>query len=396
VALDDTVDLSAMLPDDEAFLWSRDGFGRAAWGEAASIEVCRGPDRFGVAARDLGGVFSGIEWEGEGPPPVAFGSFTFDSDAGGSVLVVPSTVLTVTPQGAWLTSSVGDEGSSSVHGLRVAPERHDFKLRYAGSSVSELTWLEAVAGVIGALRGGDLRKVVMARDVLIWSEMPFDVRLLLARLARRFPECYTFACRGLIGASPELLVKRSDRTASSLVLAGSAPRGEGSDDVRLGDELLSSVKDLEEHEIAVRSVTSVYEDLCQGVRTAGPQLLRLANVQHLATDVEGQLRAPLTALEFTGRLHPTAAVCGTPTLDAMATIRSTEGMERGRYAGPVGWVDAEGNGEWAIALRCAEIAGARGRLFAGAGLVGASHPEAELEETRLKFRAMMSVLESAS
>ncbi|MGH2754034.1 MAG: chorismate-binding protein, partial [Actinomycetota bacterium] len=158
---------------------------------------------------------------------------------------------------------------------------------------------------------------------------------------------------------------------------------------------LASDKDRDEHEQAVDSVTGPLAEICSSLDVSRPGLLTLPNVHHIATRVEGELAGDLSALEIAGILHPTAAVCGTPTEGALAAIRSLEGMDRGRYAGPVGWMDARGNGEWAIALRCAEIQGARGRLFAGGGLVAASEPAAELEETRLKFRAMMSVLEGA-
>jgi menaquinone-specific isochorismate synthase len=181
----------------------------------------------------------------------------------------------------------------------------------------------------------------------------------------------------------------------SLVLAGSIRRGiNNSEDERLGRALLDSAKDGREHEISVGDVSAVLGELCTGLEVGDPGLLKLANVQHIATTVQGALAEPRSALEVAAALHPTAAVCGQPRSDAMAMIRRLEGMDRARYSGPVGWVDAAGNGEWGIALRCAEIDGGSARLFAGAGIVAGSTPEGELDETRIKLQAMQSALGS--
>jgi menaquinone-specific isochorismate synthase len=177
-------------------------------------------------------------------------------------------------------------------------------------------------------------------------------------------------------------------------LAGSAARGrDPEDDARIGEELLRSEKNRSEHRLAVESVRDVLAPRCAELRTdAEPWLLRLANVQHLATRLDGELAEPVPSLVLAGALHPTAAVCGTPTELALDRIRRLEDMDRGRYAGPVGWTDAGGDGEWGIALRCAEVDGHRARLFTGNGLVAGSLPELELEETRLKLLAMQSAL----
>jgi len=178
-------------------------------------------------------------------------------------------------------------------------------------------------------------------------------------------------------------------------LAGTAARSDDTDeDERLGKALLASDKDRREHESAAASVGRVLGGLCERLeRQAEPDLLRLANVQHLATRFEGRLAGRNSALDIAGRLHPTAAVGGTPSDGAVEAIRRLEQMDRGRYAGPVGWMDGEGDGCFAIALRCAEISGARARLFAGAGIVDGSLPEAELEETRIKLLAMQSAFD---
>ncbi|MGI8940320.1 MAG: isochorismate synthase, partial [Actinomycetota bacterium] len=209
----------------------------------------------------------------------------------------------------------------------------------------------------------------------------------------RFPECFSFAVDGLVGATPELLVRVMGRQLESLVLAGSIRRGrDDEEDERLGALMLESAKDGREHEISVRDVSEIVATLCDDVAIGDAWLLKLANVQHIATTVRGTLAAPLTSLEVAGRLHPTAAICGRPRDDALAMIRRLEGMDRARYGGPVGWVDARGNGEWGIALRCAEVDGGNARLFAGAGIVAGSTPEGELDETRIKLLAMQSAL----
>jgi len=229
----------------------------------------------------------------------------------------------------------------------------------------------------------------------VWAEQPLDPRALVHRLAERFPDCFAFACRGLVGATPELLIRRTGQVVQSVPLAGSARRGRGpGEDARLGQALLDSEKDRAEHQLAVDSVWEALQPLCARLEAdAEPWVLRLDNVQHLATRFDGVLARPMASLDLAGALHPTAAVCGTPTAAALDRIRALERMDRGRYAGPVGWTDAHGDGEWGIALRCAEVNGPRARLFAGAGIVTGSLPEGELEETRLKLRAMQSALE---
>jgi menaquinone-specific isochorismate synthase len=384
----------------DEIVWLRGDEGLVGRGEAARFDLGTGPERFGRAAatlRDLwarAAVDDSVEAFGTGP--VAFGSFTFDPRTEGSSLVVPAAVRGARDGIAWTTHvSSGEPGTADS--LTPQPEMEPERIRYAGSSLPEVGWLEAVDDAVGTIRARRLEKVVLARDMLVWSEVPLDPRVLVRRLVRRFPQCFTFLYGGLIGASPELLVRRRGSRVESLVLAGSAARGaDPSRDVALGDALLASDKDVAEHRLAVESVARVLRPLCSELDVdAAPRLLRLENVQHLATEVRGRLVAPMSALELAGALHPTSAVCGEPTDPAMELIRSLEGMERGRYGGPVGWVDRRGDGEWAIALRCAELSGSRARLFAGAGIVDGSRPEAELEETRLKFRAMLSALEDS-
>ncbi|MDQ3951855.1 MAG: isochorismate synthase [Actinomycetota bacterium] len=374
---------------EEPIVWLNGDEGMVAAGEAARIDVGTGPDRFRRAAQELRRVFAS-----PGRRAFAFGSFTFDADSPGSVLVVPQVVWGRTGGRDWVEALDADPEAF----LRERPAPRPDRVRYAGSSISEVAWLDAVARAVDTIERGEVDKVVLARDVLVWSEQSFDVPSLLERLSARFPGCFTFSCAGLIGATPELLVARSGDDVRSVVLAGSVARGsDAAEDERLASALMTSEKDLAEHAFAVDSVTGPLSDVCAELKVEGPLLLRLANVQHISTRVHGRVTPAHqeSALELAGLLHPTAAVGGTPREPALEVIRTLEGMDRGRYSGPVGWVDSNGDGEWGIALRCGRFEGARGRLFAGNGIVAGSEPEAELEETRLKLRAMMSALEGA-
>jgi menaquinone-specific isochorismate synthase len=315
-----------------------------------------------------------------GSGPYGFASFTFDEESSQSVVVVPEIVFASAGGSAWLIRhGPPDQGNSKWD--EVSPthvEAQPDRPRFAGSSLPDHLWLEAVARAIKEIESGKLEKVVLARDHALWSKEPFDLHRVLNKLRLGFPECMVYLVDGLVGASPELLIRRTGNAVDSLALAGSARRDpDPAADERLGTELLASPKDLHEHALASASVG----------------LLKLANVQHLATRFAGVMAEPHHILDLAARLHPTAAVGGTPTGAAVDMIRSLEGMDRGRYAGPVGVFDSAGDGEFAIALRCAEVSGARARLFAGAGLVSGSVPEDELEETRIKLQAMLSALE---
>ncbi len=390
------LDLLPHTPD--ALAWVRDGEGIVAWGVAARIEAGRGPQRFERAHRALGDLAADSEVLDEvglpGSGLIGIGSFTFDADADGSVVVVPRTVVGRRGGVTWRTE-LTPPGAPPVPEPATAtpPLAPGVRPRYAGSSLPDVHWLEAVARAIERIAAGEADKVVLARDHAVWSHEPFDAIDLARRLTARFPRCHTFIVEGLVGATPELLLARTGSAVTSRVLAGTTGRSADEvEDAALGAALLASEKDLAEHRFAADSVREVLAPRCTDLAgEPGPRLLRLDNVQHLATTFTGHLDDPSTsALELVGALHPTAAVGGTPRQTALAMIRELEGMARGRYAAPVGWTDAAGDGEWGIALRCAELAGARARLFAGVGVVAASLPEAELEETRLKLLAMQA------
>jgi menaquinone-specific isochorismate synthase len=239
--------------------------------------------------------------------------------------------------------------------------------------------------------------VVLARDLIAIAEQPIDLRWPLRQLASSYPNCWTFAVDGLIGATPELLVRREKGLITSRVLAGTIRRtGDDAHDLALAASLARSSKDLEEHEFAVRSVADALKPHCTSMNVPEtPFVLHLPNVMHLATDVAGVAANGASALGLAAALHPSAAVCGTPTDLARDLIGEIEGMRRGRFSGPVGWMDAAGDGEWCIALRCGQADPddpRRMRIFAGAGIVAGSDPVAELAETNAKLVPMRDAL----
>jgi isochorismate synthase len=395
-----------LLPAAGAVSWVRRGEGLVGWGEAARLEVT-GPRALAEAAEWWETLSAGLDVDDRaevpGSGPVVFASIAFDPAAGTSVFVVPEVVVGRRDGAAWVTTT-GDADPADV--LATAPATAPApvgRLRYADGALDPASWCATVAAAVARIGAGELAKVVLARDLLVTADAPLDPRALLARLAARFPGCWTFAVDGLLGATPELLLRRTGRELSSRVLAGTAPRGAGADDQRLAAGLLASAKDRAEHALAVDSLVGALEPYCTTLTAPEePQLLTLANVRHLATDVtgvqrRGGARGRAGLLELVGAVHPTAAVCGTPTDAAAALIGELEGMDRGRYAGPVGWVDARGDGEFGLALRCAQLADddpATARLFAGCGIVAGSDPAAELAETQAKFAAFQAALEN--
>jgi isochorismate synthase len=258
---------------------------------------------------------------------------------------------------------------------------------------------EIVRDAVARIHAGGLRKVVLARTIEVSADRPLDPRLLAQRLRAVDPDAYTFAVPTregvLVGASPELLVSRRGLAVRSNPLAGSAARsGDPEEDRAKADALLGSAKDREEHEIVVEALAETLGPFCAELRWDPEPILReTPNVWHLSTRFRGVLRdPPPSVLELVAELHPTPAVAGTPTAEALDAIQELEPFERGRYAGPVGWVEADGDGEWAIALRCAELRGDLATLYAGAGIVAGSDPALELEETERKFRAFLDAL----
>ncbi|HJR91665.1 MAG TPA: isochorismate synthase [Acidimicrobiia bacterium] len=381
---------------DPTAVWMSPEISLWGWGEAARIDPGPGEGRFEAIVREFRRLLAEADVEDplglEGTGPVVFASAAFADGSPSSVAAIPE-VLLGRRHDAWFLTTVDGAELPDV----ATPEPATDRARFAGSSVPDVLWLEAVADAVRRIDAGELDKVVLARDYAVWSRERFHPPRILRHLLDRFPTCFVFRVVDLVGASPELLARRRGTSFESLVLAGSAPRhADPVADAAAGEGLLDSDKDQWEHALAVRSVRSSLEGVCDDPTIPGePRLVRLDNVQHLATPVAGRVGDGIDVLGLAARLHPTAAVGGTPTQKAVALIAEIEGMDRGRYAGPVGWMDGRGDGEFAIALRCAELSGARARLFAGAGIVTGSLPEAELEETRIKLKAMMGSLRAS-
>jgi menaquinone-specific isochorismate synthase len=405
VAVPDPVDLLARLPQPDVVAWVQHGAGLAGWGEAVRVSLPAGEDRFTAGEKWLRSVFDAADVDDRvrvrGSGPVAFGSFTFDASSDESVLIVPRAVLGRDGRGlAWLTT-VSESGEPAISLPSSPGLLPPAGVRWREGSLPGPRWEQAVAEAVAAIRAGSLRKVVLARDLFATAAEPIDARVLLRRLAARYPDCFTFACDGMVGATPELLVRRAGRQVSALVLGGTAPRGgDPAQDEALGSELLASAKNNEEHAYAVASIRDALGPLCDVLDVeARPGLLKFPNLQHLGTQVRGTLAGggtPKSALALAAAVHPPAAVCGTPAGAALELLRELEHMDRERYAGPVGWVDADGNGEWGIALRCAQLSGRTARLFAGCGIVAGSEPAAELAETLVKFQPMRDALADTS
>jgi isochorismate synthase len=257
------------------------------------------------------------------------------------------------------------------------------------------TYMGAVKEATRMIKAGELEKVVLARMVLARTERDIDRRALLERLRAREPDAYVFAVHGFVGASPELLVARMGMEVRSNPLAGTTARSaDPFEDRAAGEQLLASRKDRLEHAPVVDAVRAALGPACASLTAdASPELLATGAVWHLSTPVRGRLREPAaSAMRLSAALHPTPAVCGSPRDAAMSAIHRLETIDRTLYAGIVGWMDADGDGEWAVALRCAEIQGRFASLFAGAGIVADSEPRAELDETAAKFRSMLGAL----
>jgi len=391
----DPDELLRRLPSDNPVAWVRNGEGLVGWGVAARLEV-RGRERFSRTQRWWNDLCASLDIDDTvslpGTGPVAFGSFTFDYESGRSVVVVPRVILGRRGGQAWLTT-IGSESAPRPTIPPVALPDAPTGIDWREGRMDVTAYQDAVGEAVRRIRAGELDKVVLARDIVAEVE-GLDVRYLLSELAAAYPSCWTFHVDGLAGATPELLVRRTGDLVTSRVLAGTVSRrGNAQADAGLARELMKSGKDTEEHELAVQSVADALAAHCTDLDVPErPRVLELANVQHLATDVTGRLADGAPILALTASLHPTAAVCGTPTGRALATIRELEPMDRGRYSGPVGWFDRNGDGEFGIALRCAMIDDNVVRAFAGCGVVAGSVPEDELAESAAKLLPIRNAL----
>lgn len=399
--IDDPGPLLALLPEAGPLSWVHHGDGLVGWGETARFTPA-GPQRFADAERWWREVASHSVVRDEAQVPgsglVVFGSFAYADDPGDSVLVVPSLVVGRRGDTAWVTTISRAALTTQPEIRATTPPRPPEGAVFSDGAMSGAEWELVIADAIERIRAGALDKVVLARDLVVELADDLDVRAPLARLAAEYPSCWTFHVDGLFGATPEMLVRRERGLVTSRVLAGTIRRtGDDAHDLALAATLARSSKDLEEHEFAVRSVADALAPYCLSMNVPeSPFVLHLPNVMHLATDVTGVLDNGTSALSLAAALHPSAAVGGTPTDEALALIAEIEQMDRGRYAGPVGWMDGAGDGEWGIALRAAEHDGRRVRLFAGCGIVADSDPAAELAESMAKFLPVRDALTGAA
>lgn len=417
--IDPVDDLLAYAHPATPLAWLRRGDGIVAIGDGIpaliSVPAGTGKMRSMIIAdswrklTDAAEVDDAVNLPGTGL--VGFGALTFDEDsAADSVLIVPSVILGKHQGRGWITRIAPadqdlpqDQPDATIEPFAYGP--HWAGTLGPGAQTPE-GYQASVRAALGRIGAGELSKVVLARDLAGTVPVGADLRRLVRALSTGYPDTWAFSVDGLIGASPETLVTVQNGTVTARVLAGTIGRGADADeDAAASAHLASSTKDLDEHQYAVQSLlTSLRPHVRAMASSEQPFLLKLPNLFHLATDVEGELSDGASALDLVGALHPTAAVAGTPTDAAIAAIRELEPFDRGRYAGPVGWIDGEGNGEWAIALRCAQFRTGPARrhaeysdtigvtAYAGAGIVAASDPETELLETRVKFRPVVDAL----
>lgn len=435
VALPRTVDPTAVvvasrLPAEPWFVFEQpdsDGAALATLGCAAALEAS-GPERFAtVAARWRALTRDALADPPEGPRgsgPVAVGGFAFAPDGGAAPhwagfapasLHVPEVALARRGDEVRMTlaalvhpdddaATIAERLEVRAAGLRQAPlpllDPDPAVMPRVVSAMPPEHYEDAVARAVERIRAGALDKIVLAREVQVHAATAHDAGALLGVLREAFHECHVFAVgRGehvFLAASPELLVRREGLRTGTLALAGSTRRSaDPAVDDHLGEQLLRSAKDREEQAIVVRRIVRALQPLSLWVTPAEePVLAKIANIQHLATPIRAQLREPVSVLELVGALHPTPAVGGEPFAAAAPLIPALEGLDRGWYAGPVGWVDEHEDGEFCVALRCALLTGAVARCYAGVGVMGDSDPAAELAETEVKLQALLPVLAS--
>jgi menaquinone-specific isochorismate synthase len=388
----------ALTEDGIAFI--RDGEGMVARGEILRLSA-EGPGRIAALSQQwrelcsLATVTDPTPYSGRGL--IAFGSMAFDDQSDWqSVLIVPQQVLGVKDGRAWLTTIATEDfaAPTELSDDWITEWRKPEPLHLEPGSLTEDDFEDLVSQALQKLEAGDLEKVVLARDVVAAVPTDFDPRPAIGRLTRRYPSCWTYWVNRRFGASPELLVRVDHGRVSARVLAGTAGRGTDPEvDRAIAGALINSVKNTVEHRLAVESLVNSLDPFCEEiVADEAPFSLALPNVWHLASDVQGIISDDSSVLDLADALHPTAAVAGTPRAEAMELIRQLEPTDRGSYAGPIGWVGADGDGEWVIALRGAVLADGKIIAHAGCGIVNGSSPEAELAETRLKFKPIRQVL----
>ncbi len=392
--------LIPLLDRRDPLLWMRRGQGLAGIGTALRLEFS-GPGRMTDAALawrrvvEAATVTDPLARTGTGL--LAFGAFAFDeSSAEASVLIVPQVIVGREDGQCWVTRIWPTGSDAPDTPLELHPLGDEYRVALGPGSLLAAGYRAAVAEAVGRIAAQDLSKVVLARDLAGRLPAGADRRRPITELALGYPDCWTYAVDGLFGSSPETLIRADHGEVNARVLAGTISRGaDPVADTEAALALATSTKDGDEHEFAVQSVLQSLRPHTSHIATSEiPFTVKLPNLWHLATDLEGTLSDGSTSLDLIAALHPTAAVAGTPTASALALIRELEPFDRGRYAGPVGWVGADGDGEWAIALRCAQV-GPDGDVtaYAGCGIVLDSDPEKELAETRMKFRPVVEAFD---
>lgn len=356
-----------------------------------------------------------------GVGPVILGAFSFDpkkekTKLWGSFpfskMMLPQHLLTITENEFWLTVNVVVHGDTNVDEVaeNLLKEQKDlckdahnlyeasFGKEFIIEEVSKDEWIASVEKVAGQIRNNEIEKVVLAREIRVKSDFPFKIEDILNRLRKEQPTSYIFAVESgqdcFIGASPERLIKKEGEEAFTTCLAGSIARGssEKEDDL-LGNELLQDQKNLHEHEVVVRAIRSAFEQGCDRVVVPEqPILYKVRDIQHLYTPIVGKVKDTVSLLTLVEKLHPTPALGGYPREEALAKIREIEHLDRGLYAGPIGWLDSNGDGEFAVGIRSGLLQGKEASLFAGCGIVGNSNPIEEYKETQMKLRPMLSAL----
>jgi len=380
--------------------WIRGGDGLIGFGVHARTTVS-GKNRFNDARAwwksQLASYDIRNNVRGSGTGPLLFASFAFNDDEL-TELVIPEVIVGRKNGESWITWF--GENPHPVLAQATPTSTHP-TITWRTGSLENSVWKERVATAVGKIKSGALDKVVLARDSIADSDSPIALRPIIHNLESKYPSTWVFTVAGLVGATPELLTRLSKSLVTSRVLAGTIRMtGDEAKDLALAGSLAKSSKDLEEHEYAVRSVADALAPYCSSTNVPeSPFVLHLANVMHLATDVTGVVNesaVPVDIFTVIASLHPSAAVCGTPTDIARTLIGELEGMNRSRYAGPVGWVDARGDGEMGIALRCGLISddAQSVRTFAGCGIVAGSVPEEELAESQAKLSPMRTALET--
>ena len=388
--VDAAVDLNDIAGGD-GVLFVRNAVGVAGRGVAATVPVDDAADF--LAGLDHDSTVAGMG-------PVALGSVPF-APGGAADLVVPRVQFRKDASGATSVTVVGDVDDAGDIVAEALIARDPAPAAAASWSiepgVAVDAYLAAVASARDAVRAGDLTKAVIARPIIVRSSEEIDVHAVLRRLRASFGSSYRYSIDGFIGASPELLVEVDGPIVRSHPLAGTAPRtGDVDNDARIAADLIASTKNQIEHRVVIDVVHDTLLPWASYLDwEPEPSIVTVANVQHLGTRMEGMLSQPgPSVVELVRALSPTPALGGHPRDAAIELIQRVEGFERGRYGGAVGWVDAAGNGTWAVAIRCAELSDDRrsARLVAGGGIVADSDPHAELAETQAKFQAMLSAI----